>query len=193
MHRSTKSGKENVQTENEEESTDVIDQMVNGYAMTTPGQNKNTKTNGASPLSGSLNPHGTGSLILNKKFEDAASNLGIETISNTDPDVKSAIIDLSNVFDSINSNTPIDAQFKHPITPSNLAGSLAKLGSFTRGSEDSVYHTERGLTLRVSNHSTHANFYKTSGENISILIKERGINPGTFVDDNQTKIIEFKC
>ncbi len=68
---------------------------------------KNTKKDGATPLSRGLTPHGAGSVGLTERFMTAASTLGMNNLSNVDEKVKNAIVKLADAYESAKNNTPI--------------------------------------------------------------------------------------
>lgn len=151
---------------------------------------KNTKTAGATPLSRGLTPHGAGSVGLTERFMTAASTLGINNLSNVDEKVKHAIVKLSDAFESAKNNRPIDNSFKKAVSADNLVGALVKCGLLTRESAESAYFMNNDMTLRLSNHSSNVGNFRTGGENLSVVMKTKGVSTGTFKPNNQTKVIE---
>ena len=155
------------------------------------GQKNNTKTSAASPLSRGLAKQESFSMA-SKPVTAAAKNLGItENISQFSDVVKQAVSLFSDVADAIDNNAPVRGA-KKAISANSLAGTLVANGVMARqGSGDSVYLTIGNHTLRISDHSAHAENFDTSDENLSISLLNDG-RTNEFKADDSSKVIEAK-
>lgn len=167
---------------------DALDELRNGNvkqndsaveikeSRKTSKKNKKPSNSTASPLSRGLEKQGSvGSTHIEMMASTAAAELlGVDTITQKSDGVNKAISALGEIYASIESGKPVPGA-KKAIQASNLIGNMVRLGILERrGQGGSAYRSDGGHTLRVSNHTAHAENFVDQGENLSIALFKKG-------------------
>lgn len=167
---------------------DALDELRNGdvgqndsaveikESRKTSKKNKKPSNSTASPLPRGLEKQGSvGSTHIEMMASTAAAELlGVDNITQKSDGVNKAISALGEIYASIESGKPVPGA-KKAIQASNLVGNMVRLGILERrGQGGSAYRSDSGHTLRVSNHTAHAENFVDQGENLSIALFKKG-------------------
>ena len=168
---------------------DALDELRNGdvgqkndsaveikESRKTPKKNKKPSNSTASPLPRGLEKQGSvGSTHIEMMASTAAAELlGVDNITQKSDGVNKAISALGEIYASIESGKPVSGA-KKAIQASNLIGNMVRLGILERrGQGGSAYRSDSGHTLRVSDHTAHAENFVDQGENLSIALFKKG-------------------
>ena len=112
-----------------------------------------------------------------RRYEPLATATTLFDIANIDEksdSVKQAISALGDIYTSIETNKPLPNGRK-TVRPSSLIGNMVSLGILKRGGEGgSVYRSDNGHTLRISDHSANSENFVDQGENLSVALFDKG-------------------
>lgn len=153
-------------------------------------KNKNTKTTAVRHADSVRHAEHGAIRMAQRSVTGSADNLGIaKSIAQETQSVKSAILVLSEIKDSIAKEAPV-LGLSEATNPKNFMGALVKQGVMHRGgTSNSIYGVFGDRTLRISRHHAKASYFNTSGENLSIVVY--GNKPNNLFQGNASdKVIE---